>query len=92
MPDRGTRHNRMPASVDVRYPLNEWQHQAVEDGAAEYPDDCRIRITPAGPERPGGFRVAVLTPEAETSRPFDFEAAPVEITTYLTIVRRQLCV
>jgi hypothetical protein len=80
----------MPALVDIRYPLNEWQQLAVEEAAAAFPDLWRMRVDAAGPEQPGGFRVYVDGPDAATSRPFDVEAAPVEIGTYLRIVRRQL--
>lgn len=80
----------MPALVEIRYPLNEWQQLALEEAAAGFPDLWRMRVEAAGREQPGGFRVYVDGPDATTSRPFDVEAAPVEIGTYLQIVRRQL--
>jgi len=75
--------------VVIRYPLNEWQQSAVQEAAADFPDRWRMRVEAEG-ELPSGFRLYVDGPDATTSRPFDVEAAPVEIGTYLRIVRRQL--
>jgi hypothetical protein len=90
----------MSAELNVRYPLNEWQHhagwrRAIEEAAAYFPDGWRftvIRDERSGrtPRGSGGFRLGVDGPGVTTSRFFESASAPTEITEYLRRLRQQL--
>jgi hypothetical protein len=80
----------MPAVVDVRCPasaVSESQQRAIEAGAVSLPDGWRLTLLP---EATGGYRLRADGPGHTTSRAFDHESAPVEITKFLNVVREHL--